>query len=87
MATVGKETAGREIARCRTAKQPRMFCIASYVNTHSGQTCYKLCFTAVTFVEMMTSPFVERVIILWQSEDYKHNFLKLVSEAHRTLGA
>lgn len=85
MSTVSKAIADKEIERCKKRVSPRMYCIASYVNTSDGSQAYKLCYRPENYVEMMTSPFVSRVILLWQSERMKSHYIKDVSEAHRTI--
>ena len=87
MSTVNKAIAEKEIERCKKSRQPRMYCIVSYVNTSNGELSYKLCRRPINYVEMVTSPFVSRAILLWQSERMKRDYIKDVSEAHRTIGA
>lgn len=73
MPTVGKEIAVMEIARLSKLKRPRMYCVARYTSAISGAECFKLCYQVAQFTEMLTSPAVGDVTVLWASEQFKRD--------------
>ncbi|MEK7638468.1 MAG: hypothetical protein AAB375_03535 [Patescibacteria group bacterium] len=71
MATISREIAEQQIARCKKQKRPRMYCIAKYWNLEFQKYGYSLCYTAREYEALLNSSVVEGVTILWSSRSRK----------------
>jgi hypothetical protein len=68
MATISREIAEQQIARCKKQKRPRMYCVAKYWNLEFQKYGYSLCYTAREYEALLNSSAIGDITILWRNK-------------------